>query len=251
MEVLAPEGTGDAPSAKTGHSESAGWTAASGSGGRGWDEGPPPPEAGGGGGEHLLPFREDGRPGTPAAPLGLKFRKSARPNKQTRCRTLGTCGAVRADPEARPRSRSTERKEPAEKRQRRCPARPLPNTPRSPQAPAASSPGLRSSGHQGCRALARSRQAAMTAARLNFQSCSGARAEKTQRAQGDTGLAPTNYRAPPVLPLANQQGLPPHAQRVRRAQTHPRSRGRGSFSAFPRNWGSRAKPNVVLPTPSP
>ncbi|XP_024612648.1 vacuolar protein sorting-associated protein 26B [Neophocaena asiaeorientalis asiaeorientalis] len=69
----------------------------------------------------------------------------------------------------------------------------------------------------------------MTAARLNFQSCSGARAEKTQRAQGDTGLAPTNYRAPPVLPLANQQGLPPHAQRVRRAQTHPRSRGRAAL----------------------
>ncbi|XP_007450465.1 PREDICTED: vacuolar protein sorting-associated protein 26B [Lipotes vexillifer] len=56
----------------------------------------------------------------------------------------------------------------------------------------------------------------MTSARLNFQSCSGARAEKTQRAHGDTGFAPTNYRAPPARPLANQQGLPPHAQRIRK-----------------------------------
>ena len=47
--------------------------------------------------------------------------------------------------------------------------RPLTNTPRSTRAPGASSPWLRSSGHQVCRAHARFPQASMTAARLTFK----------------------------------------------------------------------------------
>lgn len=159
-----------------------------------------------GGWGHPLPFSDDGRPEAPAAPLGPTFRRSARANKQPRGRSLGTCEAVRADAGARPRNRSTEQKEDAALAQH-PPEHPGPGRVLT-LAEVQGAPGL-----QGARQVPASLHDGRS---LHFQSCSGARAQKaplTSKVSTDQSPRPAGRTA------ANQQGLPPDAQRERAPPT--------------------------------
>lgn len=188
-----------------------------------------------GGWGHPLPFSDDGRPEAPAAPLGPTFRGSARAKKQPRGRSLGTCEAVRADPGARPRNRSTEQKEDAALAQH-PPEHPGPGRVLT-LAEVQGAPGL-----QGARQVPASLHDGRSP---HFQSCSGARAQKaplTSKVSTDQSPRPAGRTA------ANQQGLPPDAQRERAPPTQLKL---GGFQLSLQSGAKETSQVYCLPAPFP
>lgn len=189
-----------------------------------------------GGWGHPQPFSDDGCPEAPAAPLGPRFRRSARANEQPRGRSPGTCEAVRADLGGRPRSRSTEGKEDAALDQH-PPEHPGPRRVLT-LAEVQWAPGL-----QGARQVPASLHDGCSP---HFQSCSGARAQKaplTSRVGTDQSPRPAGR------PAANQQGLPPDAQRER-APAHATEVG-GGFQLSVESGAKETSQVYCLPAPFP